>query len=536
MSASQLASLGVAFMLVVGVIVGSAYWLNAPTYRVLFADMDPESAAQVASKLREQKVQYELADGGRTVRVPESDLDQLRIDLSAQGLPGTGRMGFEIFDRTQFGATEFLEHVNYRRALEGELARTIGTISEVASARVHIAMAKESLFAAREQPAKASVVLKLRNGRRPLSTATVQGISSLVAAAVEGLRPEAVVVVDTFGRPLARPQEGDGEPLGAVEMERQQRFERETAARVVALLEPVVGVDRVRVNVAARLNPTSEDQVEERWDPEAVVRSRQVSLDGAASSAAQMGVAGARANVPGPVPPGSNTPETTSTAQPVTPARVAPTGRSQEITNYEVSKVVRHTVRPRGDIARLSVAVIVDDDHVAKQEQDGTVSASVKARSPEQMQKIQALVSAAVGLDASRGDQLTVENISFDEVVTEEGPAPSMLQQAAPALKEVGRVAAVLALGVIAILFIGRPLMNRGLAVAGATAGGRLPQQLPRTIQELEGELEAQLNASGALQDRRVPVLTKRLAGMTQQEPENAARLLRSWLVEDRNR
>jgi flagellar M-ring protein FliF len=319
-------------------------------------------------------------------------------------------------------------------------------------------------------------------------------------------------------------------------MERQQRFERDTAARVVALLEPVVGADRVRVNVAARLNATSEDQVEERWDPEAVVRSRQVSLDGAAASAAQIGVAGSRANLPGPVPPGSNTPETETTAPPVTATRNAPVGRSQEITNYEVSKVVRHTVRPRGDIARLSVAVIVDDDHVTTKAQDGTVSASRKARAPEQMQKIQALVSAAVGLDPARGDQLTVENISFDEIVADDEPAPSVLRQAAPVLKEVGRVAAVLALGVIAILFIGRPLVHRGLAPAGAAAGGRVLHQLPRTIQELEGELEAQLDAAAAVQDRRVPVLTKRLAGMTQQEPENAARLLRTWLVEDRNR
>ena len=194
-----------------------------------------------------------------------------------ESLPGSGRVGFEIFDRTQFGATQFLEQVNYRRALEGEIARTIGTISEVSSARVHIAMGKDSLFG-EPRPAKASVVLKLR-GSRPPSPATIAGIGNLVASSVEGLRPESVVILDSYGRPLARPQEGESDPLGAAHMERQQRLEREMSARVVALLEPVVGPDRVRVNVAIKLDPQSLEETEERWDPNTVVRSRQASAD-----------------------------------------------------------------------------------------------------------------------------------------------------------------------------------------------------------------------------------------------------------------
>src|SRR5262245_33115525 len=212
-------------------------WLNKPTYALLFADMEPESVGQVGTRLKSMKVQYELDEGGRSIRVPSSRVDELRLDLTAQGMPASGRIGFEIFDRTSFGATEFVEQVNYRRALEGEIARTINTISEVAGARVHIAMGKDSLFG-EKRPAKASVVLKLKDQRAALPASTVAGISNLVAASVEGLRPEAVVIVDSLGRPLSRPDES-GEAIGAGQIERQQRLEHEMATRVIALLEPV---------------------------------------------------------------------------------------------------------------------------------------------------------------------------------------------------------------------------------------------------------------------------------------------------------
>jgi flagellar M-ring protein FliF len=529
---AQLVSIGAAFVLVVAVVAGGAWWLNAPTYRLLFSDMDAESAAQVASRLRDQKVPYKLTDGGRAILVPDTQVDQLRLDFAAQGMPLSGRIGFEIFDRTQFGATEFLEQVNFRRALEGELARTIATLSEVSGARVHIAMAKTSLFGQREQPAKASVILKLRHNK-PLPPQTIQGIASLVSAAVEGLRPEAVVIVDTFGRPLARPADDAGEPLGSVQIERQQRFERELAARVVALLEPVVGEGRVRVNVAARLHQDAEDRIEEQWDPNGVVRSRALTQESGGTALAQ-GIAGARANLPGAVPPGSNEPAPPVLAQ----ATAAPAGtavRSSETTNYEVSKVVRHTTRPRGDIARLSVAVLVDNEHIVTKNAQGTPARTTRPRDSAEMQKISALVASAVGLDPSRGDQLTVENIAFDEPVVEEPAAPGVLERYGQELNEILRVVAVLVLGGMAFFLLGRPLVRR-VAVATPVEPAALPAQLPRTIADLEGEIEAQLEAQALskVPDRRLPVLTKRLSAAAQREPEAAARLVRTWLLEDK--
>ena len=299
LSAKQLVGLSAVFIAVVGVVVGSAYYLATPDYTLLVSDMDAETANSVVTKLKTARVGYELTDGGRTVRVDSTRADEMRLEFASGGLPSAGRIGFEIFDRPAFGTTEFLEHVNYRRALEGELARTISTLSEVASARVHIAMAKDSLFVDREQPAKASVVLKLRAANRPLAPATVRGIAGLISGSVESLRPESVVILDTYGRPLTRPSDGDGSmPATGLQLDRQQQLERDMSARVVALLEPVVGPGRVRVNVAAYLSADAVEETEERWDPTAVVRSKQSSSETGATSAATGGVAGARANQP----------------------------------------------------------------------------------------------------------------------------------------------------------------------------------------------------------------------------------------------
>ncbi len=228
MSGKQLGTLAVAFVGVVGLVIGSSYYINTPTYGVLFSDMDQEAASSIVSKLKTQKIQYQLDEGGRTVRVPMERVDELRLQFASDGMPGSGHIGFEVFDKVAFGQTDFLEHVNYRRALEGELARTISSIGEVAGARVHIAMPQQSLFTGREQPTKASVILKLKNNR-PLLPSTVQAITNMVSGSVESLRPEAVVIIDNFGRPLSR-QDTDDTTEGAP-MERQQRIERERHER-----------------------------------------------------------------------------------------------------------------------------------------------------------------------------------------------------------------------------------------------------------------------------------------------------------------
>jgi flagellar M-ring protein FliF len=540
LSVRQQVSLVATFLVAVGLVAGASWWVSRPDYALLFDDMDPSAAAEVIAKLDAQKIAYKLDAGGRGIRVPSTQVDRLRLDLSAEGLPSSGRIGFEIFDRTAFGQTEFLEHVNYRRALEGEIARTIATISEVEGARVHIAMAKESLFGAREQPAKASVILKLRNANRPLAAATVSGITNLVAASVEGLRPDAVVLMDSFGRPLSRPSgDDDNTPLGAGQLERQQRIEHEMVQRVVALLEPVVGANRVRANVTVRLSPSSEEATEEKWDPTtAVIRSRQMTSDISPTSAVGPAVSGARANLPPPATPAGVPPS----PPPPTPTTAAAT-RSTETTNYEISKTTRHTVKPSGDIARLSVAVILDDDVVTTKDKYGKPAQKAQPRKREELQKLQALVATAVGMDQTRGDQVTVENIAFDVPVTEEPAPPTFIEKYAPVASEGAKTVGVIALVGALLLFVIRPALKQALggqigigkaALATGVAGG--PAALPRTVQDLEGEIEAQLNAIAQqkqLETIKMPVLTKKANLIIQNDSEGAAKLLRAWLADE---
>jgi flagellar M-ring protein FliF len=533
LSARQLVTLGLAFAAVVSLVIGSAYWLNTPTYSVLLSDVDAESASGVVARLKNDKVPYLIDDGGRTIRVPASRVDELRLDLASQGLPASGRIGFEIFDRTAFGVTDFQEHVNYRRALEGELARTISTIAEVAGARVHIAMPQPSLFAGRDQPTTASVVLKLR-GNKQLQPSTVTAIAGLVAASVESLKPESVVIIDNFGRPLARPSTDTDEAQTGAPLERQHRIERDLSTRVVALLEPIVGPGRVRVNVSAKLKSGTSEETEERWDPTPIVRSRQSVNQSAPAPASAPSVAapipaGARGNLP---PAQGRTPETGAAAAPA--AAVPPGVRTAETTTYEVSKVTRHTLQPRGDIDRLSVAVVLDDDHAAAASGGAQGQRTSRPRSSADIQKIHDLVAASVGLDPDRGDHLTVENIAFEEPPAEDVPAPGKWHQYGPQVMEVGRMAGILVIGVLAIFGVIRPMVRGSLASAPAMRGlpaGAAGAALPRTVQDLEHEIDAQ--ADQASPPRRLPVLTRRVAQLTQHEPENAVRLLRTWLSED---
>lgn len=554
LSRSQLITVAAVFVAVVGILVGTAYYINTPSYSVLFSDLDSESAGDVVKRLKAEKIDYVLDEGGRTVRVPSQRVDELRLDFSTTGMPSSGRIGFEIFDRTAFGTTEFLEHVNYRRALEGELARTIATIAEVANARVHIAMAEKTLFTSEQQQAKASVVLKLK-GRKPLSAQTVAGITNLVANSVEDLRPDSVVVVDSFGRSLT-PKAEDADDATGLHLDKQKQYERDVTTRVVAMLEPVVGEGRVRVNVAARLVADSVEETSEQYSPETpVLKNTQKSQEVGATpsslpaASATGAAAGARANTPPPV--GANT-------APVSLVPGAPSQRTAETSSYEISKTVRHTITPSGQIERLSVAVLVDDDRTTEPGANGEPG-KPKPRSQEDLQRIQKLVSAAVGFDADRGDQLTVENISFDDnvaVVAE--PPQTMLQKVTTVVRsdtavDAGKTFGILLLAVLAFFLFLKPVMNKALtpvsamalpamaggagvassaaiaaAAAAVGAAGGVPGSAP-TVAELEDELE---DGARSRERRRLPVLTRHVSKLAEEQPESVARLVRSWMAD----
>jgi flagellar M-ring protein FliF len=304
---------------------------------------------------------------------------------------------------------------------------------------------------------------------------------------------------------------------------------------VINLLEPIVGTGRVRVNVTAKLNSDTNEETEEKWDPTPVVRSQQTLTQtaGGVAPLTPQGVAGSRSNLP----PDPSKPEAAAAAASLTSA---PTGAAHtaETTNYEVSKLTRHSLQPRGDITKLSVAVLLDDDRPAASG-DQQQPAAAKPRAPEEIQKIHGLVAAAVGFDADRGDQLTVENIAFEETPVETIAPPGAWQKYGPQVMEAVRVLGIVALGALALFGVIRPIVKGSLAAAvpgtaiaksGAAAVAKATVGGARTVQDIEAEMDAQLSVAGP---QRMPVLTKRVAALTQREPENAAHLLRTWLAED---
>src|SRR5213080_4623002 len=250
------------------------YFVNRVEYQTLYADLDPQEAQGIVQKLQELKVPYELEPDGRTVKVTADKIAEVRIQLASQGLPESGRIGFEIFDRTNFGLTNFQEQVNYQRALEGELARSIMTLAEVEAARVHLVLARESLFQASDDQTKASVILKLKNGRA-LSATAASGIVNVVASAVKGLTPEKVVLIDYRGKILSR-NGGAESGLSGQQLDARQRVETELAGKIVQILEPAVGQGKIRPQVSIVMNFQQVEETVEQYDPQrSVVRSQQ---------------------------------------------------------------------------------------------------------------------------------------------------------------------------------------------------------------------------------------------------------------------
>src|SRR5215470_15780346 len=249
------------------------YFVNRVEYQTLYSDLDPQEAQGIVQKLQELKVPYELGADGRTIKVAADKVAEVRIQLATQGLPESGRIGFEIFDRTNFGLTNFQEQVNYQRALEGELARSIMTLAEVEAARVHLVLAKESLFQSSDDQTKASVILKLKDGRS-LTQSAAQGIVNVVASSVKGLTPERVVLIDYRGKILSRNEGADG-GLSAQQLDARGKLETELSNKIVQILEPAVGQGKVRPQVSVLMNFQQIEETVEQYDPQgSVVRSQ----------------------------------------------------------------------------------------------------------------------------------------------------------------------------------------------------------------------------------------------------------------------
>src|SRR5579863_2849735 len=389
------------------VVIAATLWgftvlLGQPKYVTLYSGLRPEEAQALGSRLAANNIAHQVSPDGGSLLVPEDKLDASRLQTAAAGLPRAARMGFELFDTPNWAGSDFTEKVNYQRALEGELERTLATLSEVEAVRVHLVMPQESLFTEQQHDAKAAVILKTRSGH--LSEQAQLAIPQLVASAVDRLRPENVTVIDADSNtPLLHARDGGG---------RSYAPDEELAKTLVRTLEPVVGADHVRASVHVEYDLGTSEDTQEVYDPKTTATLTQEHSEESSTGTAPAGVPGTASNVP-------------SASQPATPPVGAEQSSSRsDATTYAVSKSLHHSVEPPGRVRRIAAAVLVDDA-VETTEQAGKTTTTRRKRTADEMKQIEQLAQAAIGVDAQRGDVLAVENLSFQQAPAETISPPS---------------------------------------------------------------------------------------------------------------
>lgn len=475
-------------------------------YQLLFANLQQDDASSIVGWLKERKVPYEIQGGGSSIYVPADQVYEARLELAGSGLPQGGGVGFEIFDKQSLGITDFVQKVNYLRAMQGELARTIASLSPVAAARVHLALPQKRLFRSQQQAVTASVIVKLKAGAN-LRDSQVQGIVNLVAGSVEGLDAEYVNVVNSSGKVLSkRPEEGLNGPMTPGMLEYQQAVERQMENRAQEMLDRALGVSNSLVKVTAMLDFAQVEKLEELYDPKsAVPRSEQIQEQKDSAGGTVGGVPGVQSNLEG------------GTA--IVGGGGGGSSNNAETTNYEISKVVNRTVAPVGTVKHLSVSVLVAD--IATAAEDGEGESMLQPRPEQELRTIEKMVQSALGIDVSRGDQINVVSMPFaDEFYTKpEVVEPSLSDNLYSYLPLVKYLAG--GLGALFLYFmVVRPALK--------TLQSETTVQHFKTVKELEAEM-----ASG----KSSPVQLDANEQMRQnilKAQNSPSQVIRTWMTDEK--
>ncbi len=514
----------VALAAIVALVVGGWLWSQTPDYRVLYTNLSDRDGGAIIASLQQMNIAFKFAEGGGALLVPANQVHEVRLRLAGQGLPKGGLVGFELMEGQKLGTTQFQEQVNYQRALEGELARSIQSLSAVAGARVHLAISKPSVFVREQQKPSASVLLALHPGRS-LDAGQVSAIVHLVSSSIPDLPVKNVTVIDQSGN-LLTGQGGNNVGLDPSQLKYVHELEQSFVKRIEAILTPITGANNVQAQVTADVDFTLSENVAETYSPNqtaaAAVRSQQTSESSGGAGAAASGVPGALSNQP---PANASAPLTTPNAAgqnagaanaatpPVsqTGAGSAPaTSRRDSTVNYEVDKTIKHTRQPVGAIKRLSVAVVVN--HRKLIDPEGKVS--TKALSADEMAQINALVKEVMGYNKERGDSLNVTNSAFS--VAEIEPAAEVPLWKQPetiaTAKDVGKGMLIAALVLFLVMGVLRPLLAK-------LAEARLPP--PAQIETAP----ALARRSGYAEDLDA---AKQLA---RSEPKLVANVVKEWVA-----
>lgn len=488
--------IGFVTLAAIGGIILLVTLVNAPTYSTLFNNLSPEDASKIVAKLKEKNVPYQLEDGGKSVLVPKQKVYEMRLALAGEGLPQSSVIGYEIFDRTNLGVSDFVQKVNYRRALEGELARTILTIEEVEAARVHLVVPEKVLFKEDEKPSTASVVLKLKSSK-PLKAEVVQGIAHLVSSSVEGLESSNVTIVDSRGQLLSDVHKPNSvAALTTTQYEMQQRVEAYLGQKAQTLLESVVGNGNALVQVNAELDFRQVERTLEQYDPDkTVVRSEQISEEKSSSGDS-----------------------------------LRPSTRSNTVTNYEVNKTVEHIVENIGNIKRLTVAALVNGVPTTVT-RDGQKVTEIQPRPEPEMRQLTDLVRKAVGFNPVRNDEVSVTNLTFgthlpeQEFIYRSSPLADWTEYKEQLFLGVAMLGAVLVLWSLLRRFRSRielPVLETDIPSLSAQLEAK------RAVIELPSP-EEEISTDALLRNER----RKRISEYIREKPGDSARLLKVWLAEE---
>jgi flagellar M-ring protein FliF len=528
--------LALAIVLVAFGLPAFIHWQHERDFRPLFTGMSPEDASAVVQKIKESGVEHRLTNNGTTVEVPAEKVDEVRLELAGAGLPKSGRIGFELFDKTNLALTDFSEKVNYRRAIEGELERSVKALSAIETARVHVSFPKDSVFLDAREPAKASVLVGLRPGAALLPQ-NVTAITNLVASAVEGLSPEFVSVVDMQGNLLSRPRKvgSDASDSADTLLEYKHQVEKDLMAKVEATLEPLLGEGRFRVGISADCDLSTSEQTDETFDPtRSVMASSQKSEDLAGSGGAG-GVPGTPSNLP------------RSTIKPLVAASGSTVSRRTENTTFETSRTVRQVKMPRGSIKRLSAALLLDQD-VEWQGKGAARKRVPIPPAPERIKAIHDVVAGVLGVTPERGDQLIIESLPFEQthLLDDNGAGPAKPPATTPLsltklLQDrrvwMGGGAALLAVVVLVFVMRGRKGKRTVEDAPAALAAGHGKGDKGKV--SAAPELSSPVAAPGAVKSY-LPPITGKAQGLLAQiqetvvrDPEFAANIVRGWMEED---
>ena len=527
MGAARLAVMGVMIAAMAFFFIFMITRLTGSNMDLLYADLDPSDQNAITSQLTSRNIPFEI-DGNRLL-VPATQVGSLRMAMAAEGLPLGGVGGYEIFDNTSsLGTTNFMQNVQLVRALEGELAKTIRSIEVVKSARVHLVMSRRQLFTRDKQSATASVILKMR-GAATLTGEQIAAIQHLVAAAIPELDPSRVSIVDNKGKLLATGNEKDSEVARANDMvSRRINFERRMADELTELLEKSVGLGNTKVNVNADLDFDRISTTEEKFDPDGqVVRSTNTieeTSSGQESEAEQP--VGVQQNLPDAQAGGGGAKSTNTES------------RTEEVTNFEISKKITNHVRESGLLKRISVAVLIDGELI--EQEDGEVV--YRERTEQEMDNLAKLVSSAIGYNAERGDTVEVINMRFvEKEVDLEEPLDLFFGLQKQDLVRIAEVIVLLILAVLAILLVVRPLLTRAfeaLPAAAAEAEQRLLAEAAGVpaIQGPEGGEEEdyeELIDIDRVEGRVKSSSVKRVGEIVEKHPEEALSIIRGWMYQE---